>query len=130
MKFIIIIILLILVLYCISQKYSNAETFNEQTGKLCQSCEGKTFNQCLGCFNCGYCVDKWGNGMCIGGDAASGPYNKEKCSMWYQGDQFVRMQQNNKNYKCDMGPPVQNNIIGVNPSGQLNAVDFYNIGQS
>jgi hypothetical protein len=131
---IIIIIIFILVLYIITQNCTNDknsnETFNVQNGTLCQSCENKTFNDCLGCFNCGYCIDQWGNGKCIGGDAASGPYNKEKCKLWYQGDQSVRMKQNNANYKCEYGPPNQNRIIGVNPPGQLNAAASYDIGES
>ena len=123
MIFVIIVLIVIVAIYFIYKLCkNNEEGFNDQTGRLCQSCDDKTFNQCLGCFNCGYCVDKWGNGKCIGGDAASGPYNKEKCALWYQGDPYVRMQQNNANYKCEYGPPNQNNIIGVNPPGQLNAV--------
>lgn len=129
-KHIIIIILILIGIYYISQKCVT-EHYNEQSGTLCQSCENKTLNECLECFNCGYCIDKFGNGKCIGGDAASGPYNKEKCAVWYQGDQYVRMQQNNRNYKCsEYGPPNENRIIGVNPPGQLNAFAAYDVGES
>ena len=122
MLIIIIIIILILVALCYKYYPYQTENFNETSGKLCHSCKGKTFNECMGCFNCGYCIDEWGNGMCIGGDANSGPYNAEKCKIWYQGDQFVTMKQHNENYKCSYGPPNQNRIIGVNPPGQLNVV--------
>lgn len=119
----VIIIVFVCILLVLWYKYTRKiEGYNEQTGKLCYSCEGKSFNDCLGCFNCGYCIDKWGNGKCIGGDANSGPYNAEKCHIWYQGDQFVRAEQNNDNYKCSYGPPNQNRVIGKNPPGQLNAV--------
>jgi hypothetical protein len=129
-KHIIIAIIILLVLYYINQRYTNTEHYNENSGRLCQSCEHRTINQCLECFNCGYCIDKFGNGKCIGGDAASGPYNKEKCALWYQGDQFVRMEQNNKDYKCEYGPPNENRVIGVNPPGQLNAYAAYDVGES
>ncbi len=117
---IIIMFILALVLYfCMNN--NQMENFNETSGKLCTTCEDKTFNQCLGCFNCLYCVDKWGNGKCIGGDI-NGTYNKEKCAMVYSGDQFLRMEQNNANYECSMGPPNENRIIGVSSPGNLNVV--------
>ena len=33
---------------------NNTEGFNDQNGFYCSSCENKTLNQCLRCFNCGY----------------------------------------------------------------------------
>lgn len=57
------------------------EGYNDQTGRFCITCAGKTFNQCLSCFNCGYCIDKYGNGQCVGGDHR-GPYNMEECYNW------------------------------------------------
>ncbi len=116
----IIMVILIIMLYFLMNR-NKTEHFNETSGKLCTTCYEKTFNECLGCFNCLYCVDKWGNGKCIGGDI-NGTYNKEKCARIYSGDQFFRMQQNNKNYKCEMGPPNQNRQIGVSSPGQLNVV--------
>lgn len=117
----IIIFFVAIILYCIYTR-DNLEHYNDGTGLLCKDCEGKPFNECIRCFNCVYCVDKWGNGQCIGGDSASGPYNKEKCNLLYSGDQYIRMKQNNAHYECEFGPPVYNNVIGVNPPGQLNAV--------
>jgi hypothetical protein len=73
---------------------NNKEYFNEQVGKFCYSCEEKTYNQCLNCFNCGFCVDKHGNGKCIEGDH-TGPYNGNICGMWYSGDPLTKMNQNN-----------------------------------
>ena len=87
------------------------EFFNESVGQMCGTCEGKTINQCLACFNCGFCVDKFGNSKCVGGDVASGAYNKENCAMWYVRDPFQRMQQMNDNYKCSYGPPQKNRVI-------------------
>jgi hypothetical protein len=58
------------------------EGFNEQNGQFCTTCRNKTLGQCLKCFNCGYCVDKFGRGTCIGGDY-TGPYNFERCSKYY-----------------------------------------------
>lgn len=91
-----------------------SESFNEHSGTFCGSCANKTPNQCAQCFNCGFCVDKWGNGQCIGGDADGG-FNYEKCALWYHGDPWSRMKQNNANYKCSYGPIQGNRIIGVNP---------------
>ena len=87
--FIIFIILILLCFYIYCNKKTN-EYFNEQSGKFCPSCSNKTFNQCLSCFNCGFCVDKWGNSNCIGGDL-NGGYNKEKCAFWYYIDPYSRM---------------------------------------
>jgi hypothetical protein len=114
-------VILALVLY-FGMNNHQIENFNETSGRLCTTCQDKTFNQCLGCFNCVYCVDKWGNGKCIGGDANSGPYNKEKCARIYSGDQFLRMEQNNANYSCQYGPSNYNRSIGVSSPGNLNAV--------
>lgn len=91
------------------------EGFNEQTGQFCPSCVGKTFNQCLQCFNCGWCVDKWGNGACIGGDANQGPYNKENCAKFYHTDPFVWMKQINEDRKCSYGPSNANRVLGIEP---------------
>ena len=88
------------------------EGFNNQAGQFCTTCAGKTFNQCSGCFNCGYCVDRYGNGGCIGGDH-KGPYNFERCARWYSGDPYAYMLQRNKNYQCNYGPRSSNRLIGV-----------------
>lgn len=102
MWFVIVIIIIILIIYLCNNK---VEGFNDHYGTLCKSCENKTFNECMQCFNCSFCVDKWGNGKCIGGDVNSGPYNKEKCARIYNGDAFLRAKQDNKN--CVMyGPKV------------------------
>ena len=78
----------------------------------CLTCEGKTPNQCMHCFNCGFCVDAQGNGACIGGDY-KGPYNYEKCARWYSGDQFGAMLQKSTIPSPKMGPIEANRIIGV-----------------
>lgn len=86
------------------------EHYNDQTGRYCITCSDKNINQCLGCFNCGWCVDPWGNAGCIGGDVR-GPYNNERCKYWYYGDPYARMLENNKNYKCEYGPMAANRVI-------------------
>jgi hypothetical protein len=99
--------------------YNQTEHFNEQTGRFCSSCREKTYNQCLDCFNCGWCVSSDGSGRCLGSDIANGPYNNEKCAQLYQGDPWLRMQQDNNNYKRAYGnsPKQGNRIVGVFPCG-------------
>lgn len=84
-----------------------------EAGKFCPICSGKTPNQCMGCFNCGWCVDEDGNGSCIGGSVNEGPFNNERCAQFYHGDPFYRMKQDNKNQRCSDGPRSYNRIIGV-----------------
>jgi hypothetical protein len=105
----------IIVFVYIYKLYMNAnihatEGYNDQVGQFCRDCSGKTFNQCLSCFNCGWCVDKYGNSGCIGGDQ-NGPYNYESCAKWYHGDPWYAMNEkknreiskcNNANPKCDV----------------------------
>lgn len=88
------------------------EGYNDQTGRFCTTCAGKTINQCLRCFNCGWCVDKWGNSGCIGGDH-KGPYNFENCAKWYHTDPWAHMMQRNADYRCSYGPRSSNRLIGV-----------------
>ena len=78
---VVIIIIIVLILYFLRQ--NKIEGYNDQTGRYCISCSDKTFNNCLNCFNCGWCVDNFGNGMCIGGDHR-GPYNYENCAKWFR----------------------------------------------
>lgn len=121
LSILLIVILLLLLLFFVKSgmcmnitQRSEKEGFNEQTGKYCLTCKDKTLNQCTNCFNCGYCVDKWGNGMCVGGDL-HGPYNNETCARWYHGDPFSVMLQKNKadieNHKCSYGPTQASRII-------------------
>lgn len=103
----ILLILLLIYLFNINTK----EPYNDSSGKLCLSCNDKTFNQCLECFNCGFCVDKWGNSKCIVGDM-HGPYNYEQCDRWYYNDPWTYVtQQNAKNSGCGNGPRQENRII-------------------
>ena len=112
---VILTILLIFFVYNNPEKFLfTNETFTNESGKLCNSCDGKNMNQCTNCFNCGFCVDKWGNGACIAGDT-DGPYNKEKCARWYSGDVFSRINWNNNHYKCEYGTKSANRVIGINP---------------
>ena len=116
---IILVVLIIFVMIQDKESYkklkqirSSVEGFNNQAGRFCLKCRGKTFNQCVGCFNCGFCVDKYGRGQCIGGDH-KGPFNFERCARWYSGDPYTFMMQKNANYGCKDGPRSSNRIIGV-----------------
>ena len=100
----------IAILCFVFNMFNRYEGFNEQVGRFCHTCSGKNFNQCTGCFNCGFCVDKWGNSGCIGGDY-KGPYNYEKCAYWYTGDPFTKMLQMNKDYKRSYGPDNASRLI-------------------
>ena len=102
---VIIAIIMFVIVYLLIENKGNCciEGYNNQTGRFCISCANKTINQCLECFNCGWCVDKWGNSGCIGGDH-KGPYNFENCARWYYSDPWTYMMQRNKNYKCSYGP--------------------------
>jgi len=91
------------------------EHFNEQTGFFCSTCNDKTFNQCVRCFNCVFAVNKWGDGRCLGGDAVSGLYNNEDYAYYYSGDPLPTMNYMNTHYKCSYGPKQGNRVIGVNP---------------
>ncbi len=111
---IIIVILALLVIYYLYNKHTqtSVEGYNDQAGKMCTTCNGKTPNQCLSCFNCGWCVDKWGSSGCIGG-THQGPFNFERCAKWTSGDPFAYMMQRNANYGCESGPRSSNRLIGI-----------------
>lgn len=101
-----LILLIIIVSYIVvtdTTPIKKIETFNEQNGQFCITCREKTLNQCMKCFNCGFCIDRKGNAACIGGDHR-GPYNFERCAYWYHTDPYSRMIQQNVNYKCSYGP--------------------------
>ena len=108
-----IICCIISLVYCI--KFMNKmEGFNEQTGRLCTTCNDKNINECTGCFNCGYCQDGSGDSKCIGVDR-EGPMNNERCDRLYRGDDWYRMMENNIDYKISYGPKQGNRVIGVEP---------------
>ena len=114
-QFILFLFIIVFIAIIFHSYFNNEikEGYNEQNGQFCTTCKGKTPNQCMKCFNCGWCVDRWGNAGCIGGDANSGPYNYERCMSWYHTDPYVLMKQRNANYKCSYGPRSSNRIIGV-----------------
>lgn len=106
----------LVILYSIKKNgAASKENFSNNLGRLCSDCENKTFSQCTNCFNCGYCIDQWGNGKCIGGDY-KGPYNYETCAFWYNSDPWTKMTEYNIDYKRSYGPKQGNRIIGVNPT--------------
>lgn len=88
------VVLVIVLIICLFMKRYNVleynEGFNQTSGQLCITCNGKNINQCLNCFNCGFCVDEYGNSQCIGGNYL-GPFNNEKCVRWYHGDPYSYM---------------------------------------
>ena len=81
LTYIIILLVAIIIIFIFTKKYKT-EHYNDQTGKFCLQCKHKNINECLRCFNCGWCVDENGNGACIPGDY-KGPANYEKCKRWY-----------------------------------------------
>ena len=109
----IIIVLIVLFIYMYAQR--NVEGFATTSGNFCNSCTDKNFNQCTNCFNCGYCVDRWGNSKCIAGNVASGPANNEQCALWYPSDDWQVAKEHNKNYKLSYGPKQSNRVIGIYP---------------
>jgi hypothetical protein len=106
------VILIVTLIFIYLNNKQTKEGFNDESGRFCSTCAGRTFNQCTRCFNCGFCVDKWGNSGCIGGDAKGG-YNFEQCAAWYYIDPYSRMMQNNERNQCNNGPISSNRIIGV-----------------
>lgn len=90
--------------------------FNRTNGTYCYTCANKNYNECVSCFNCGWCVDKWGNGSCIGATVAGGPMNNERCELLYFTDPFPSVRQDNYNYRCSYGPQAANRAIGINPT--------------
>ena len=116
MKYVYLTLIIILIFaiyyYLFSQK---KEGFNQDSGQFCNTCDEKSFNSCSNCFNCGFCVDRFGNGKCIGGNASEGPLNKEDCALWYTGDQWTVAKQHNDNYKLSYGPKQANRVIGIYP---------------
>jgi hypothetical protein len=116
MKYILLIIfLIVVVILVLNNNNNNKENFNNQSGQYCYDCEGKTPNQCDQCFNCGFCLDEFGNGACIGGDM-NGPYNRQKCVGWYNIDPLNQLNEDNENYKCSYGPKSSNRVYGINPN--------------
>ena len=109
---VVIIIIIIVALSLGWYMYNNnmMEGFYGDSGQFCITCSGKTINQALQCFNCGWCEDRFGNGKAIGGDLY-GPFNLEDCATWTHGDPYSKMIQRNANYTCAMGPRNVNRII-------------------
>lgn len=113
--YLILLIIIIATTLFIFNDFDNkiSEPFNEKVGQFCITCKGKNYNQCLNCFNCGFCVDKWGNAQCIGG-SHRGPYNFERCVRWYHGDPYAFMLQKNANRKCHYrfgSGPINPNLV-------------------
>lgn len=106
MGLIVFLIMLFVIYYLF---WRRTEGFNETVGRFCSTCRGKTYNQCTNCFNCGFCVDKYGNMKCVAGDH-KGQYNYEDCAVWYSGDRYSDMMKMNGNYKCSYGPHQMNRI--------------------
>lgn len=99
-KYMVLFAILMFILGYFLFKNCNArEYFNDTVGRFCYNCQGKTINQCTTCANCGFCVDRNGNSNCVSGDH-NGPYNCDDCVLWYYGDDWARVLQNNRNKYC------------------------------
>ena len=109
-------LIIIFLIYLLLKYYNYQEHFNEQNGQLCYTCNDKTYNQCLQCFNCIWAVNQDGEGACIGGDINSGPYNYESNIIkYYSTDPWLSQLYRNDNYKCAYGPKQSNRPIGIYP---------------
>lgn len=92
------IFLVLIVLYIIKSsglfnnvQNNKVEGFDGKVGWHCRSCSNKTINQCMQCYNCGFCLDNEGKASCVPGDV-HGPYDKKKfCHMWYHSDPYSRV---------------------------------------
>ena len=88
-----IIILIILYLFAISIN-TKVEGLDLTYGTFCESCETKSYGDCMRCFNCGFCESETDKktgaykGQCMKGDL-TGPYDRSvKCNKWYVNDPF------------------------------------------
>ena|SRR3972149_7053776 len=114
MNYLLVILIILIIIFLFNRNYFGIkiENYDDTYGKLCTTCGEKNVNQCRQCFNCGFCVDQYGNGKCIGGDH-KGPFNFEKCFRWYYSDPYSYMLQRNMDYKCNDGPRNSNRLIGI-----------------
>jgi hypothetical protein len=88
------VIFVLIYLYAIATDKC-VEGLDQTYGTLCESCDNRSYGQCLRCYNCGFCessdsIDSTGayKGKCMKGDF-SGPSDKtQKCNKWYSNDPF------------------------------------------
>jgi len=80
MKIIIIIILIIIIVFL---HMKHIEGFDYET--KCNSCDNKSFHQCLNCEDCGVCVTEFGDMYCAKGDR-NGPKDRKDCYKWHYGN--------------------------------------------
>jgi hypothetical protein len=56
----------------------------------CKRCNNLAKNECGRCLNCGWCIDKYGNGKCVSGDE-KGSYDIDSdCKIWRHPSRFYR----------------------------------------
>jgi len=84
---ILLIILILLCLYVI-MKYFNQENFAIPSQFGCQNCGDFTFDQCMNCVNCGFCIDQRGYGKCVPGNI-NGPMFESDCVQWIYGNNIL-----------------------------------------
>jgi hypothetical protein len=91
---IIIIIVIALYYFIINKKEENFYTRSPllnftpyYTG--CKTCKGLDKESCGFCLNCGWCINKNGQGKCTPGDS-NGPHFKNDCYIWRHPDRFHR----------------------------------------
>jgi len=97
------------------------EGLNEQVGRFCYTCSNKNYNDCLSCFNCGYCFDEFGNRQCIGGDYR-GPYNFEKCGIWKSGKSKCNIWKSGDPYSYMIQDNLKNLFDGCDKTKNYNKI--------
>jgi len=78
--FIIVILLILLLLLAKKDKREGFFTLYPYSYDYCQ-CQSKGRHECGNCANCGYCMDRMGNGQCVPGDE-NGPWFRTDCVSW------------------------------------------------
>ena len=88
--FILAVLLLSTPTECPALADDNVEGFHDYSGnyykKSCSSCGWRSRYSCAKCTNCGYCIDKNGNGECKSGDSSGSFWsNNNDCMYWEYG---------------------------------------------
>lgn len=79
----------------LSNRSKVVEEFTNRQGHYCRTCNNKSMNNCLECYNCGFYKQKNQNyGRCVAGGVygpeGSDRYQRSLSGMWYHGDPYSR----------------------------------------
>tara|TARA_Y100000780_G_scaffold205743_1_gene200940 strand:- start:28125 stop:28439 length:315 start_codon:yes stop_codon:yes gene_type:complete len=96
MQLLIILFIIGIVLLLGNKNKNEGFHFRRQYGSFCNKCDGKTYNQCIECANCGICVLGNKKVKCTPGDMY-GPYDSRlHCKLWFHNDENSRRLWKNK----------------------------------